>query len=107
MGIGVVTSVLYGLLPGFSITQWIGFSSLFSGYNEPPLPLNTSMCTTTFNLTYDDSTSHMSNIISPSITSVPYSHGETFVLNKMPYFWIRPIGFVITFCCTLIAIFIS
>ncbi|GBN09693.1 Sodium-coupled monocarboxylate transporter 2 [Araneus ventricosus] len=79
--IGVLTrkgfgkSVLYGLLPGFSLTQWIGFSSLFSGYNEPPLPLDTSMCTTTFNLTYDDSTSEMSNIISPSITPVPYSHG--------------------------------
>ncbi|GBN59689.1 Sodium-coupled monocarboxylate transporter 1 [Araneus ventricosus] len=71
--IGFGKSVLFSLLPGFAITQWIGFSSLFSGYNEPPLPLNTSMCSSTFNLTYDYSASEVSNIISPSTTLSPAS----------------------------------
>ncbi|GBM74121.1 hypothetical protein AVEN_144114-1 [Araneus ventricosus] len=102
-----VSRVIFGLLAGLSITLWIGFSSLFSGYIEPPLPLHTSMCTSTFNLTNDYSTIGISQIISPSTTPAPSPHSETFVLNKMPYFWVRPIGFVITFCCTYIAILIS
>ncbi|GBN10785.1 Sodium-coupled monocarboxylate transporter 2 [Araneus ventricosus] len=104
---GFGKSVLFGLLAGFSVTLWIGCCSLFSGYVETPLPLSTSMCATTLNNTYDYSTFEISNVISPSTTSEPSSHDDTFILNKMPYFWIRPVGFVITFCCTYIAIFIS
>ncbi|GBM57945.1 Sodium-coupled monocarboxylate transporter 1 [Araneus ventricosus] len=94
---------LFGLLTGLSIILWIGCTSLFSGYIEEPLPLNTSMCSLAFNVTYD----YSSNVISPNTIPVPSSQSETFVLNKMPYFWVRTVGFVITFCCTYIAIFIS
>ncbi|GBN24194.1 hypothetical protein AVEN_60325-1 [Araneus ventricosus] len=99
-------SVVFGLLAGFSVTLWIGCCSLFSGYVESPLPLSTNKCASTSNLTSDYSTFEISNVISPNTTPEP-SHGETFFLNKMAFFWIRPISFAITFCCTFIAIFIS
>ncbi|XP_055948678.1 putative sodium-dependent multivitamin transporter [Argiope bruennichi] len=111
--IGVLTkkgsgkSILFGLLVGISLTVWIGFSSLFSGYIEKPLPLSTNMCTTTLNLTYDYSPIEISNAIFSNATTVPSSQSETFILNKISYFWVRPISFVITFCCTYIAIFIT
>ncbi|CAL1268859.1 unnamed protein product [Larinioides sclopetarius] len=101
---GFGKSVLFCLLPGFIITQWIGFSGLLNGYNEPPLPLNTSMCASTFNLTHGYSTSEISNTFAPSNTPAHSSHSETFILNKISYFWIRPIGFVITLCITYIGI---
>ncbi|GBN24199.1 hypothetical protein AVEN_60329-1 [Araneus ventricosus] len=100
-------NVFFGLLAGFSVTLWIGCCSLFSGYVEPPLPLSTNKCASTSNLTSDYSTFEISNVISPSTTPEPSPQGETFFLNKMAFFWIRPISFVITFCCTFIAIFIS
>ncbi|XP_055947004.1 putative sodium-dependent multivitamin transporter [Argiope bruennichi] len=109
--IGVLTrkgsgkSIVFGLLVGLSITLWIGFSSLFSGYIEKPLPLSTSMCAATFNLTHEYALLGISNLPSPNTTIS--SESEIFILNKISYFWVKPIGFVITLCSTCIAIFIS
>ncbi|KAF8796443.1 Sodium-coupled monocarboxylate transporter 2 like protein [Argiope bruennichi] len=98
-------SIVFGLLVGLSITLWIGFSSLFSGYIEKPLPLSTSMCAATFNLTHEYALLGISNLPSPNTTIS--SESEIFILNKISYFWVKPIGFVITLCSTCIAIFIS
>ncbi|GFY06255.1 uncharacterized protein TNCV_2680481 [Trichonephila clavipes] len=32
---------------------------------------------------------------------------DVFILNKIPYLWIRPLGFIIAFCCIFIAIFVT
>ncbi|GFT15377.1 sodium-coupled monocarboxylate transporter 1 [Nephila pilipes] len=115
--IGVLTrkgfgkNVLLGLLAGYAITCWIGYSSLLSGYQEAPLPLNNSMCASSFNITYDfpvtSPTCHAVNNCSSTVASNIVSESDIFILNKIPYLWIRPLGFIITFCCIIISIFIT
>ncbi|GFQ96147.1 sodium-coupled monocarboxylate transporter 2 [Trichonephila clavata] len=117
--IGVLTrkgfgkKVLFGLMAGYAITCWIGYSSLLSGYQETPLSQNNSMCTSALNITYDSSSMpsacHALNIYncSSTVASSIDSESDVFILNKIPYLWIRPLGFIITFCCVFIAIFVT
>ncbi|GFT15379.1 sodium-coupled monocarboxylate transporter 1 [Nephila pilipes] len=115
--IGVLTrkgfgkSVLFGLLSGYAITCWIGYSSLLSGYHEAPLPLNNSMCPSSLNITYDfpvtSPTCLAVNNCSSAVTSYIDSNRDIFTMNKVSYLWIRPLGFIITVCCIFISIFVT
>ncbi|GFS44341.1 sodium-coupled monocarboxylate transporter 1 [Trichonephila inaurata madagascariensis] len=92
--IGVLTrkgfgkKVLFGLLTGYAITCWIGYSSLLSGYQETPLPQNNSMCTSTLNITYDSFSispaCHTLNNCSSTVASSIDSESDIFILNKIP-----------------------
>ncbi|GFQ96138.1 putative sodium-dependent multivitamin transporter [Trichonephila clavata] len=101
-------NVLFGLLAGVAVTSWIGYGTLFSGYIQASLPMNTSKCATSFNFTetvsYTIPTYLGFENISSSTSSMLVSQSDIFILYKVSYYWIRPIGFITTIFFTFLAV---
>ncbi|GFT28408.1 sodium-dependent multivitamin transporter [Nephila pilipes] len=116
--LGVLTTkcsgknVLFGLLAGVAVTSWIGYGTLFSGYVQSSLPMNTSMCATSFNSSYTTSYTtstyyFISNNVSSTTSSTLDSQSDIFLLYKVSYYWIRPLGFITTLCFAILAFFLT
>ncbi|GFY06272.1 sodium-dependent multivitamin transporter [Trichonephila clavipes] len=101
-------NVLFGLLAGVAVASWIGYGTLFSGYVQASLPMNTSKCATPFdfidNVSYTAPTYLVFENVSSSTSSKLVSQSDIFILYKVSYYWIRPIGFITTIFFTFFAV---
>ncbi|XP_071040325.1 putative sodium-dependent multivitamin transporter isoform X1 [Parasteatoda tepidariorum] len=87
--------ISFAFIFGITIISWISFGSLFSKYHQPFLPLSTSGCTSTENVT---TSFNSSTIMTPTTNSK-----EIFILYKIAHMWYPTFGFILT----SVVIFIS
>ncbi|XP_055948477.1 putative sodium-dependent multivitamin transporter [Argiope bruennichi] len=107
---GTQKCILFGLIVGFSMTGWIGYGIVFSGYHSPSLPVDSSGCSSL------NSTSIFQNVTSAcdgleqcaaEVTPVIPAKNDPFILYKISFMWIAPIGLFFTLCAVFFAILVT
>ncbi|CAL1295748.1 unnamed protein product [Larinioides sclopetarius] len=100
--------ILFGLIVGFALTGWIGYGIVFSGYRSPSLPVESSGCASALNSTsiFQNSTAACIGIEQCATTIKPVipARNDPFILYKISFVWIAPIGLFFTLSAILLAI---
>ncbi|CAL1284493.1 unnamed protein product, partial [Larinioides sclopetarius] len=100
--------ILFGFIVGFVLTSWIGYGIIFSGQRPASLTVETSGCPSSLNssVTLKNITTTCEGLEQCATTIKPVTlvQNDPFVLYKISYVWISPIGLSFTLCAIFLAI---
>ncbi|KAG8173424.1 hypothetical protein JTE90_004961 [Oedothorax gibbosus] len=97
-------SAFLGLSIGVCLVSWLGFGSLFGGFRQPHLPLETSACPAYANVTSSllNSSTTISAASSNCTLGTLVQSKEIFALYKIPFNFISTMGCLTTLTLVLI-----